>query len=331
MLTTSARLLRLLSLLQSPGEHTGPALAEELEVSARTLRTDIATLRELGYPVDAAPGVGGGYRLGVGGRMPPMLLDDDEAVAVALALTVAATNVAGAPESAARALGTILHSLPSHLRHRLDALTNAVAPAAPYAQAPQPGSIDSDQLQELSRSIRDRVRVRFEYVNGDGAGAEAATHREAEPYRVVLRGTRWYLVGWDIERDDWRTFRVDRMRIKTPPGRRFSARPAPAGGFEQYLERTIQTRTWATRYRVRLFAPADEIRTRAPMSVDIEPDGPDACIVTVGASSPASVARYLAWWNAPFEVLDSPELLAEVRLLADRYTAASAVGRSLPE
>lgn len=319
MLTTSARLLRLLSLLQAPGEHTGPALSAELDVSARTLRGDIATLRELGYPVDAAPGVGGGYRLGTGGRMPPMLLDDEEAVAIALALTVSVTSVAGASESAVRALGTILQALPSHLRLKLEALTRAVSPAAGYSTVDRSTPIDADLLQDLSRAIRDRVRVRFEYQAGDDIG-----HREAEPYRVVLRQDRWYLVAWDVDRDDWRTFRVDRMRLKTPNGRRFTPRPAPDGGFEGHLERVIQTRSWAARYRVRLMAPADQIRRRAPMSVEIEEDGPDACIVTVGSSSPADVARYLAWWEAPFEVLDSPELLEEVRLLAERYAAAAA-------
>ena len=315
MLTTSARLLQLLTQLQIPGDNSGPALARRFGVSVRTVRSDIATLRELGYPISGSPGVAGGYRLGAGTRLPPLQLDDDEAVAIALGLTIAANaGIEDSAEAAMRALSKLMGMLPSPLRIRLEALTGS-ASSIPGSVVPVAGDI----LEAIARAIQARTRVRFEYRTAHDTGS----HREAEPYRLVLRGGRWYLLGWDVERDDWRTFRVDRMRVKTPGGRRFVARPAPEGGFEAQLLRAIETVSWTRRYRVRLRAPIDYVRARAPISVDVEPDGDDACIVTVGSSSAAAVARYLSWWEAPFEVLDSPELLEEIRLLARRYAEAA--------
>lgn len=315
MLTTSARLLRLLSHLQVPGTHTGGALAARVGISVRTLRSDIATLRELGYPVEAVPGVAGGYRLGSGNRLPPLLLDDEETVAVALGLTVSVTHaVTNTAEASMRALSKVLTMLPSRLRPRLAALARATT-SVPAAVAP----VSSDTLSAIAAAVQARERFRFAYHAANGL----ETHREVEPYRVVLRAGRWYLVAWDPAREDWRTFRVDRLRVKTPNGRRFIDRPEPDGGFEAFLTRTVESASWQQRYRVRLAAPAGVIRERAPISVSVEPDGTQACIVTVGSDSAAAVARYLSWWEVPFEVLDSPELMTEVRLLADRYSAAA--------
>ncbi len=320
MLTTSARLLRLLAQLQVPGDHSGPSLATELGVSVRTLRNDVATLRELGYPVGASPGVAGGYRLGSGSRLPPLLLDDEEAMAVTLGLILAASHgLSDTADSSMRAFSKIVALLPSRLRPRLESLAGATL-NAPLGSP----SVATDSLPPIATAIHAREQLRFSYR--DASGNE--THREVEPYRLVLRGARWYLLGWDLQRDDWRTFRVDRLRVKVPNGRRFRPRPDPEGGFEDYVVRALETAPWQRRYRVRLLASADVIRERAPASVEIEPDGDNACVVVVGSDDAAMVAKYLAWWDAPFEVLDSPELLAEVRLLAQRYADASRLSQA---
>ena len=307
MLTTSARVLRLLSQLQIPGRHTGPALADQLGVSPRTVRADIATLRDLGYPVSAVPGAAGGYRLGHGNRLPPLLLDDDEAVAVVAGLT-------GADDASTRALTKIVAMLPARLRPRLAALS-AVASSAPTGDP----TVGMDVLQVIAAAAQAREHLRFGYADASGA----QTHREVEPHRIVRRAGHWYLVGWDPAKAGWRTFRVDRLRIKTPNGRRYAERAAPPDGFEEYLVRSIQTAPWKQVYRVRLHAPAETVRRRAPLAVRVEPDGEKACVVTVGSETAASVARYLSWWEVPFEVLDSPELRREVALLAQRYASAA--------
>jgi predicted DNA-binding transcriptional regulator YafY len=315
VLSTSARLLRLLARLQIPGAHAGPDLAADLGVSARTLRNDVATLRELGYPVEATPGVAGGYRLGRGSRLPPLLLDDEEAMAVTLGLVLAASHgVSDTATASMRAFSKVVALLPSRLRPRLESLAG-VTVNAPLGSP----TISADALPPIAAAIHAREQLRFSYR--DASGEE--THREAEPYRLVHRGGRWYLLAFDLERDDWRTFRVDRLHVKVPNGRRFQPRPDPEGGFERFVVRALETAPWQSRYRVRLLAPADVIRKRAPASVDVEPDGERACFVTVGSDNPAMVAKYLAWWDAPFEVPDSPELLEEVKLLAQRYTDAA--------
>jgi len=321
VLSTSARLLRLLSHLQLPGTHAGSVLAARLGISPRTLRTDIAALRELGYPVHAVPGVAGGYRLGRGNRLPPLLLDDDEALAVAMGLSLSAAHgLADTADASVRALTKVLAMLPARLRPRLSSLAR-VTSSAPTGRA----AVATDTLQSIAGAIHAQEQLRFAYR--DASGIES--HREVEAYRLILRAGRWYLVAWDAARADWRTFRVDRMRVKTPNGKRFTARSEPDAGFEHLLVRSLETAPWNTRYRVRLYAPAAAIRARAPIAVDVEPDGTNACIVTVGSESARSVARYLSWWETDFEILDSPELLAEVRLLADRYRAAS-VDAGLP-
>jgi predicted DNA-binding transcriptional regulator YafY len=315
VLTTSARLLRLLSHLQVPGVHSGEALANELGVSTRTVRSDIAALRELGYQIDAAPGVAGGYQLGSGKRLPPLLLDDDEVVAIALGLTSSAA-LAGSEVGVAsmRALSKIVAMLPSRLRPRLTTLAQS-AVSLPSRHAP----VASETLQAIAAAIQRREQLRFTY----STASEAQTEREVEPYRLALRTGRWYLLAWDPLRNGWRTFRADRVQLKTPNGRRFVARGEPPEGFDAYLVKHIESATWQQRYRVRLAAPASMIRERAPISVEVTADGPGSCIVTVGSDSVAAVARYLSWWEVPFTVLDSDELKTEVRLLAKRYAQAA--------
>jgi predicted DNA-binding transcriptional regulator YafY len=225
VLTTSARLLRLLAALQVPGDHTGPSLADELGVSVRTVRNDVATLRELGYPVGASPGVAGGYRLGSGSRLPPLLLDDDEADG-----RVARSH----PGRVARAVrhGGVVRCGPSARSwrscRRASARVSRRWPASRWNAPLGSPAVATDSLPPIAAAIHAREQLRFSYH--DASGNE--THREVEPYRLVLRGARWYLLGWDLGRDDWRTFRVDRLRVKVPNGRRFRPRPDPEGGFE---------------------------------------------------------------------------------------------------
>ncbi len=218
MVQTSARLLALLSLLQQRREWTGPELAGRLEVGPRTIRRDVEKLRELGYPIEAAPGVAGGYRLGAGTDMPPLLLDDAEAVAVAVGLRSAASgSIAGIEETSVRALAKLEQILPSRLRRRVRDLGDATS--AFSVEGPR---IDADQLSLIAGACRDGTRLRFDYTAKD----DTATIREVEPAAIVHSGWRWYLVAFDLDRDDWRTFRVDRIA-----GRRRARRPraAPRG------------------------------------------------------------------------------------------------------
>src|SRR5215217_7927618 len=236
---TSERLLKLLSLLQARPDWTGPELAERLEVSGRTVRNDVERLRRLGYPVQASPGVGGGYRLGAGAALPPLLLDDEEAVAVAVGLrTAAGGGVAGIEETSLRALVKLEQVLPSRLRHRVNALHSAMA----AVQGGGP-TLDAEVLTAIAAAIRDRQRLRFDYrLHGGSAGV-----RDVEPHRVVSWGRRWYLVAFDADRQDWRTFRVDRVVPRAPTGPRFTPRRVPGGDVTAYVERTVGRATW--RYR----------------------------------------------------------------------------------
>src|SRR6267154_2610598 len=210
MLETSARLLRLLSLLQARRDWTSAELAIRLGVTARTIRNDIDRLRGLGYPVDARPGVSGGYRLGTGGALPPLLLDDDEAVAVAIGLRTAASgSIAGIEETSVRALAKLQQVLPSRLRRKVSAFQSYAMPTPSHG--PQ---VDPDVLTVIASACRDHERLRFDYTAHSGA----ASRRSVEPYRLVNDRRRWYLMAWDTDRDDWRTFRADRIEPRTPAG-----------------------------------------------------------------------------------------------------------------
>src|ERR687887_2848173 len=220
MLETSARLLRLLSLLQAHREWSGADLADRLGVTPRTVRRDVDRLRELGYPVNASPGTGGGYRLGAGAELPPLLLDDDEAVAVAIGLrTAAGGSVAGIEETSVRALAKLEQVLPAHLRRRVNALQAFTVPA--------PGTgptVDAGVLATIASACRDHEGLRFAYQSHDGS----STRRRVEPHRLVHLGWRWYLLAFDLDRDEWRTFRVDRIGRPLSAGARFTPRKLPA-------------------------------------------------------------------------------------------------------
>ena len=215
---TSSRLLRLLSLLQTPRDWTGSELADRLEVSPRTIRNDIERLRDLGYPVHATRGSVGGYRLEAGASMPPLLLDDDEAVAVAIGLRTATGGaVTGIEETSLRALAKLEQVLPPRLRRQVVTLQRATL----HVRRVGGPTVDPARLSELARICREHLRLRFDYSDR----RQAASQRRVEPHRIVNAGQRWYLVAWDMDREDWRTFRVDRIREGMSPGPRFTPRP----------------------------------------------------------------------------------------------------------
>jgi predicted DNA-binding transcriptional regulator YafY len=316
MLETSARLLRLLSLLQARADWSGPELAGRLGVTTRTVRNDIERLRTLGYPVHATPGVGGGYRLGAGAALPPLLLDDDEAVAVAVGLrTAAGGTVTGIQETSVRALAKLEQVLPSRLRHRVAAVH------ASTVTIPAPGpTVDAEVLTAIAGACRDHQRLRFDYRDHDGS----ASIRTVEPHRLVHDRGRWYLVAWDADRQDWRTFRADRVQPRSPTGPRFAPRDPPGGDVATYLLRGVGSATWRYRARVTVHAPAALVAGRLPPAVLVEAVDEHRCIVHVGSDTPQMLAVYLGMLDADFEVGESPELVEQLRALADRYRRAIA-------
>jgi predicted DNA-binding transcriptional regulator YafY len=319
MLETSARLLRLLSIMQSRRDWSGPELAARLQVTTRTIRNDVERLRQLGYPVDATPGVGGGYRLGTGAAVPPLLLDDEEAVAVAVGLRAAANgSVAGIEEASVRALAKLQQLLPSALRRRLRALEAFAVPV--------PGTgpvVDAATLTTLAAACRDAERVRFDYRRHDGSHSR----RDAEPHRLVSAGRRWYLVAWDTGQRGWRTFRVDRISLSPhPPGPRFSPRQLPDGDAALHVLKGTGAAMWNYRADVIAHAPAGTVIPRLPPAVTVDPIDERTCRVHVGSDTPEMLALYLGMLGADFEIADPqahPELVRHLRELADRYQRAA--------
>jgi predicted DNA-binding transcriptional regulator YafY len=311
---TSARLLRLLSLLQARADWSGQELADRLGVTTRTVRNDMERLRGLGYPVHATSGVGGGYRLGAGAALPPLLLDDDEAVAVAVGLrTAAGGSVTGIQETSVRALAKLEQVLPSRLRHRVNALQTATV------EIPAKGpTVAAEVLTAIAGACRDHQRLRFDYRDHDGS----ASLRTVEPHRLVHDRGRWYLVAWDTDRQDWRTFRADRIRPRTPTGPRFAPREPPDGDVATYLLRGVGSATWRYRARVRVHAPAALVAGRLPPAVQVEAVDEHTCIVAAGSDTPQMLAVYLGLLDVDFEVVEPPELVEQLRTLADRYRRA---------
>ncbi|MEW2265630.1 YafY family protein [Streptomyces sp. NPDC047853] len=317
MLETSARLLRLLSLLQAHREWSGPDLADRLGVSARTVRRDVDRLRELGYPVNASPGTGGGYQLGAGAELPPLLLDDDEAVAVAVGLrTAAGQGVEGIGETSVRALAKLEQVLPSRLRRRVGALN---AYTVPMLREPGPSPVDPAVLTELAHLCRDGERLRFAYRGHDGTDSR----RTVEPYRLVCSERRWYLVAFDLDRADWRTFRVDRVRPRPPHGPRFVPREPPAEDLAAYVSEGVSTRAYATHALVRLLVPLEEAAERiSPTAGVLEPEGPAACLLRTGAGSLDVMVVHLMLLGFEFEVLEPDGLTEAIVAARDRLTRA---------
>ncbi len=317
MSQTTQRVLRLLSLLQSGSVWTGPQLAARLGVTPRCIRRDVERLRELGYPVQAAQGVGGGYRLGAGKALPPLLLEDEEAVAVAVSLRLAAGGtVAGASEAALRTLAKLDAVTPPRLRAEIRAITGATETVLAGGT-----TVDGDVLLRLARACRDTVRVRFSYAAR--SGTESA--RVVEPYRLVATGRRWYLLAWDIDRADWRTFRLDRMTDVTPTTLRFRPRehPDPAA----YVQRAVTSSPYRHHAVVRVFAGAETVRDRvSPGSAEVEQETDTTCLLRAGADSADALAAHLALIGLDLEVLQPPEVREAVVRLGRRLLAAGGEG-----
>jgi predicted DNA-binding transcriptional regulator YafY len=315
MLETSARLLRLLSLLQTRRDWTGPELASRLDVTTRTVRNDVERLRALGYPVHATPGAAGGYRLGAGGTMPPLLLDDEEATAVVVGLRVAATGgVGGAEESCLRALAKLEQVLPTRLRRRVSALHAYTVPL--------PGGgpvVDADVLSGLAAACRDHEGLRFDYTMHDGREAV----RNVQPHRLAHARGRWYLLAWDTDRQDWRTFRADRIRLRTPGGPRFVPRALSDEDVAARISKGLGSAMWRYRALVTVHAPAGQIAGRVPAAVEVRPVDEYTCEISAGSDTVGMLAAYLGLLDADFEVHEPPELVEQVRALAARYQRAA--------
>lgn len=319
MLDTSARLLRLLSLFQARTTWSAAELAGRLEVTTRTIRADVDRLRSLGYPVHAERGAIGGYRLGAGASLPPLMLDDDEAVAVAVGLRSAAGGgIAGSDEASMRALIKLEQVLPRRLRSRVNAIRSSALSVPIDDPGPQ---VDAEVLAVIAAACRDRARLRFEYHAHDGS----RTRRTVEPHRVVNWGQRWYLVAWDLDRNDWRTFRVDRTEPRPLAGPPFVPRELPGDGdIAAYVSRRVSAAGWRYRARIVVHAPADEVARRITPDVGVvEALDDGTCVLDTGADRLETIAVYISLLGVDFTVSEPPELVAHIRDLADRYRGAT--------
>jgi predicted DNA-binding transcriptional regulator YafY len=314
VLTTSARLLEMLSLLQLKRDWTSSELAGRLDVSTRTVRADVDKLRSLGYPVAARPGVAGGYRLAAGTAMPPLLLDDDEAVAVAVGLGAVATQRLGVEETSLTALAKLEQVLPSRLRRRVEAVREAMS-VVPGAGPP----LDLSVLGAVAAAIRGHERLRFGYTKP--GGVEEARH--AEPHRLVSWGTLWYLLAWDLDRDDWRVFRVDRAVPRAPTGARFRPRVFPEDSVVEYVVGRVTKGAWKYRARVLVHAPAATVAAKIHLPVDIEVVDESTCHVVLGSDDPDRLALRLAQLDVDVEVVDGDELAVAFDRLATRFRRAA--------
>ncbi|MFQ6141711.1 helix-turn-helix transcriptional regulator [Streptomyces seoulensis] len=319
---TPARLLQLLSLLQTPREWPGGELAERLGVSRRTVRRDVDRLRELGYPVQATMGADGGYRLVAGKAMPPLVLDDEEAVAIAVGLRAGAGHaIEGVDEASVRALAKLEQVLPARLRHRVTTLQAATTPLTSGDGA----SVAPETLTVMASAVAGRERLRFAYRAGDGAG----TRRTTEPYRLVSTGRRWYLVAYDLDRADWRTFRVDRVSEPFATGARFAPRELPTGSAAEYLRRSVYRRRQETYpVGVTFAAPAEVVAARLPAWFGTpEPLADGRCRLRASlGDQPEWVAMRLALLGCDFTVHEPAELVRCVRELGARLSRAGAAG-----
>ncbi|MEV6443330.1 WYL domain-containing protein [Amycolatopsis sp. NPDC051716] len=314
---TSGRLLSLLSLLQARRDWPGALLADRLGVSDRTVRRDVDRLRELGYPVQAVKGPEGGYRLEAGGRMPPLLFDEEQAVALAVALRIAAGTGAGIEEAALRALATVRQVMPSRLRQRVDVLEIAAA-GGPAVQ------VATDVLLALSSAIRATEEVRFDYEAPSADGGPRPPRR-VQPHHLVVRNGRWYLIGWDAVREDWRTYRVDRLRPRVPNGPRFTPREVPGGDVATFLAARFKgsatADVWPCRGEVVLGRPPADV---APFAGDgiVEEVAPGRTRLLTGSWSWPALAAGLLRFDCEIEVVGPPELRDAFAELAGRATRA---------
>jgi len=316
---TSVRLLSLLSLLQARRDWPGALLAERLDISPRTVRRDVDRLRELGYPILATKGPDGGYRLDAGTELPPLLFDDDQAVALAVALQVATTAGAGIEEAAARALNTVRQVMPARLRRRIDTL-QVTAVERPATRNPQ---ADSGVLMTLSAAVHAREVLRFDYTDDNSVQSPP---RRAQPHHLVTWGGRWYLVAWDLDRDDWRTFRADRITPRTPTGPRFTPRELPGGNVATFVTSRFRgsdgSGDWPCRGEVILDLPAAAVLRYTREGI-VEEAGPDRCRLVLGSWSWAGLAAAIGRFDADIEVIGPTELTTAFAHLARRYANAA--------
>ena len=316
MSDTSSRLLSLLSLLQARRDWPGHELADRLEVSGRTIRRDIERLRQLGYPVEALTGPAGGYRLRAGTAMPPLLLDDEEAIAIAVGLrTAAGASVSGIEETAVRALVKLEQVLPAHLRRRVRALgsmTSTLPVAGP--------TVDPQHLTVIATACRDSECIRFGYRSRDHTNSR----REVDPHSLVNHGRRWYLVAWDRHRNDWRTFRLDRVAKPVSTGVRFVPHRLPAKDAAAYVKQSIAGAPNRFEAIVTLHAPAGALTSRVPAHWGaLEPIDAHTCTYRTGDDDLRWLAWRIAMLGVDFEVHEPPELIEYLRALAFRLARAA--------
>ncbi len=319
VLETSARLLRLLTLLQARATWSGADLAARLDVTARTLRRDVERLRSLGYPVESTTGAAGGYRLGAGASLPPLHLDEDEATAIFVGLhTAAGTDVTGADTASIRALSKLESVLPTRTKRKLAALRTSVLKLADHSPA-----ISLSDVATLAGACSERLVTRFGYLKSE---AEAKpSEREVEPFRLVRVGQRWYLVAWDPSKSDWRTFRLDRMRDPQTSGQRFKARTPPDDDLVRYVTKSLSSSPYEYRGTVLLHSAIEPLRARVTAYGGVLEAAPgearrDRCILRTGARSLDALAVFVAMLGVEFEVLEPKELVAHARILGERLS-----------
>ena len=320
---TSSRTLRLLSLLQTHRFWPGDQLAERLGVSARTLRRDVDRLRELGYPVHARRGIEGGYQLAAGAALPPLVLDDEEAVALAVGLRAAAQGViAGIEESSVRALAKVARIMPPHLRRRVDALRAMTVPA-PWAGGP---SVDAGVLTIVAQACSDEERLRFGYT----AQNTERSMRHVEPHRLVSLGRRWYLVAYDLSRNDWRSFRVDRVDNLRTTGMRFQPRELPASDAVAFVRTGIQNLPTRRRIEAIIHAPLDNVRPLVGQWATLEAVDDRNCRLRMTVDNLDWPALALGSIGAEFDIVRPPELVDHLREWGGRFTRATDFSSSDP-
>ena len=318
---TTERVLTLLGLLQQRRVWTGPELAERLGVTPRTVRRDVERLRTLGYPVHASQGVGGGYQLGPGKDLPPLLLDDQEAIATAVSLLAGAgAAVAGAGDAALRALTKLDQVLPTRLRHEVRALSGSVESFGGGRTTVEP-----EVLMTLARACRDEVEAGFDYPS-----ASQLRRRRVEPHRLVASDRRWYLLAYDLDRDGWRSFRVDRMTDVC--ARTWHFRPREAPDAATYVQEAVASRVYPHQARFLVHAPADTVRAQIPASAAvIRPRDSERCEVLSGARNLDFVLMHVLLLGHNFEVLSPAELGKRCRVLANRLLSAGAMISPVPD
>ncbi len=315
MAVTSARLLRLLALLQRHRHWPGTELAETLEVSPRTLRRDVDRLRDLGYPVRSTRGVDGGYELAAGANLPPLVLDEREAIALAVGLHGAAHSVhADIADASVSALAKVVAVLPPTLRQRVD-LVGDVTVAGVWRTAA--ADLSAEVLGRVAQACRDGVRLRFDYAAADGA----ATHRYVEPYRLVALASRWYLLAFDLDRDDWRTFRIDRLTHPDAARNTFTPRALPADDLVEYVRSRIEGLRSGHHVEVLVDATVEHVRDAIGpwVRVDDEPVPDGRTRFTMDVDSLDWPLLALAALDADFEVVRPAELVDHLRHVADRF------------